>query len=208
MAGPSSRRIVRLIDARDLDRRSVSADVYRDYPSTELEHLESLWGQARDRAEAGGLATGLVSVEHSHWDWRNKVHSVEAGHHMLVAVECEGEVQGIMAVLQAPQRSRISGKPLVYVDYLEAAPWNLRLLSATPRFMGVGTVLIAEAVRLSLDTGLEGRVGLHSLPQAEPFYKSRCGMTELGKDVNYFDLSYFEFTEQRAIDWLTAIGEI
>jgi len=36
--------------------------------------------------------------------------------------------------------------------------------------MGVGTILIAEAVRPSLEIGLTGRVGLHSLPQAEAFY--------------------------------------
>jgi hypothetical protein len=208
MGNLPSHRIVRLIDASDAARKLVSADIYRDYPSAELEHIEALWAGARDRAAAEGLASGLTSLEHSHWDWRNKVHSVEAGRHMLVVVECEGEAQGMMAVLQAPQRSRLSGKPLVYVDYLEAAPWNLKLLSVPPRYLGVGTVLIAEAVRLSLDTALEGRIGLHSLPQAEAFYKSRCGMTELGQDLNYFDLTYFEFTQQQAIEWLAAIGEL
>ena len=68
--------------------------------------------------------------------------------------------------------------------------------------MGVGTVLVAEAVHLSLDTGLEGRIGLHSLPQAEAFYRSRCRMTELGQDIEYFDLTYFEFAGQQAIEWL------
>ena len=126
---------------------------------------------------------------------------------MLVAVEFLGEVQGIMAVLQAPQRSRLSGQPLIYVDYLESAPWNLRILSAPPRFMGIGTVLVAEAVHLSIDTGFEGRIGLHSLPQAEVFYRSRCQMTELGQDVQHFDLTYFEFTSQQAIAWLAVVGD-
>lgn len=207
MGNPSSHRIVRLIDARDPDRRLVQADIYREYPSAELEEIESRWAEIRDRVAAQGRATGLASVEHSHWDWRNKIQSVKAGRHMLVAVEYEGEVQGIMAVLQSPQHSRLSGEPLVYVDYLESAPWNLRLPTVAPRFMGIGTVLVAEAVHLSLDSGFEGRVGLHSLPQAEAFYKSRCQMTELGQDGQYFDLTYFEFTGQQAIEWLTAIGD-
>ena len=169
MAISSLRRDVRLIDARDPDRSFVHAEIYRDYPSAILEEIESLWASAREQVVAEGRATGLASVEHSHWDWRNKVHSVEAGVHMLVAVEHKGDVQGIMAVLQTPRRSRISGEPLLYVDYLESAPWNLRLPLVQPRFMGVGTVLIAEAIHLSVDSQLQGRIGLHSLPQAEEF---------------------------------------
>ena len=94
----------------------------------------------------------------------------------------------------------------MYVDYLESAPWNLKGFSASPRFAGVGTRLIADAVRLSLETGFGGRIGLHSLPQAETFY-NRCAMTKVGTDPRYFDLIYFEFTSQQAIDWLTSIGE-
>src|SRR5437773_8751001 len=108
------------------------------------------------------MTAGLLPLEHSHWDWRNKADSV---------------------------------------DYLESAPWNLRCSSILPRLMGVGTVLIAEAVRLSLELGLEGRVGLHSLPQAEAFYKIRCGMTEFGADPGYFDLTYFEYNGQQATAW-------
>jgi hypothetical protein len=45
---------------------------------------------------------------------------------MLVAVECDGEVQGIMAVLRIPQPARLGDGQVVYVDYLESAPWNLK----------------------------------------------------------------------------------
>lgn len=206
MAFPSSHRIGWLIDAQDPDRKLVRVDVYRGYPPAELEDLESQWAKAREEVAAKGSSTGLASVEHSHWDWRNKVQSVEAGRHMLVAIEYQHEVQGVMAVLQAPKLSWISDEPLVYVDYLESAPWNLKLPMVSPRFVGIGTVLIAEAVQLSIDTGLEGRIGLHSLPQAEAFYKTRCRMTDLGKDHHYFDLTYFEFTSLNATEWLAAIG--
>jgi hypothetical protein len=78
--------------------------------------------------------------------------------------------------------------------------------AAPPRFIGVGTVLIAEAVRLSVEMGLGGRVGLHSLPQAEAFY-TRCGMTKVGPDPHYYDLTCFEYTGRQATDWLASIGE-
>jgi hypothetical protein len=207
MGSPSTRRTVQLVDGRTPDRPLISAEIYRDYPSPELDTIELRWAEARDQAAAEGVAMGLTPLEHSHWDWRNKADSVEAGLHVLVAVECEGEPQGIMAVLRTPRRSRHTGEVVVYVDYLESAPWNLKGASAPPRFMGIGTVLIAEAVRLSLEMGLEGQVGLHSLPQAESFYKNRCRMTEFGADPGYYDLTYFEYTGQQAKDWLVAIGE-
>lgn len=125
---------------------------------------------------------------------------------MLVAVELDGEVQGLMAILRLPRAARLGNKHVVYVDYLESAPWNLKGSPDPPRFLGVGTVLMAEAVRISTEEGFEGRVGLHSLPQAEAFY-NKCGMTRLGADPNYYDLVYFEYTGRNGTDWLTSIGE-
>ena len=78
--------------------------------------------------------------------------------------------------------------------------------AVTPRFFGVGAVLVAEAIYLSREEGCDGRVGLHSLPQAEGFY-ARCGMTRVGFDPDYYDLPYYEFTSQQATNWLVSIGE-
>jgi hypothetical protein len=112
-----------------------------------------------------------------------------------------------MAQLGTPRPSPCSEAIVLHVDYLESAPWNAAQALAVPRFLGVGTVLLAEAVRISGEMGLGGRVGLHALPQAEDFYRSQCRMTEFGKDVDCFDLTYFEFTSQQATDWLAATGE-
>ena len=117
-----------------------------------------------------------------------------------------GEVQGVMAVDRTLRPARFGNDRVVYVDYLEAAPWNLKGIADPPRFLGVGTVLLVEAVRLSVETGHGGRVGLHSLPQSEPFY-IRCRMSRVGPDPEYYDLTYFEYTEQQAADWLASIGE-
>jgi hypothetical protein len=206
MATPSSCRNVKLVRASDANRQFVTAQVYRDYPLTELDNIEARWETAREQAAAVGQVAGLAPLEHEHWDWRNKADSVEAGHHMLVAVECDGEAQGLMAVLRTPRSGRLDDGQLVYVDYLESAPWNLKSSVNPPLFVGVGTVLIAEAIRLSLEMGLHGRVGLHSLPQAEAFY-TRCRMTKVGPDLRYYDLTYFEYTGQLASDWLVSIGE-
>src|SRR5262249_32493332 len=77
-----------------------------------------------------------------------------------------GRAQGLMMVKIAGCACRLppdAGQPLVYVDYLEVTPWNLRALTQTPRFGGIGVRLIEAAVRLSIGEGSHGRVGLHSL---------------------------------------------
>lgn len=206
MSNPSSFRTVSLIDGRTPERSLIEAQVYRDYPYVELENIELQWADARERAATTGNSGGLAPMEHAHWDWRNKTGSVEAEFHMLVAVECAGFAQGLMAVWRSPRLSRLGDGSVVYVDYVESAPWNLKGLTTGARFLGVGTVLLAEAVRLSLEMGLSGAIGLHSLPQAEGFY-TRCGMSRVGPDPDYFDLAYFEFTGENAICWLKSIGE-
>jgi hypothetical protein len=87
------------------------------------------------------------------------------------------------------------GLPLVYVDYLESAPWNLR--SGSRQYLGVGQLLLREAVNRSIELGYRGRVGLHSLPQVEPFYERKCGLVGCGPDSEYYGLVYFEFTAER-----------
>jgi hypothetical protein len=61
-----------------------------------------------------------------------------------------------------------------------------------------GTLLIREAVLQSCREGFHGRVGLHALPQAEPFYE-HCGMTRFGPHSNKQNLSYFEFNREQAL---------
>jgi hypothetical protein len=206
MAGITSHRRVNLIDNRLAERPLIQASVYRDYYSSELEEIEASWATSREKAVERGATAGLAPLEHSHWDWRKKADSVEAGHHMLVALELDGEIQGLMAIVRRPRRARSGASYVVHVDYLESAPWNLRGSVDPPRFLGVGTVLMVEAVRISVEEGFDGRVGLHSLPQAEAFC-DKCGLTRFGEDPIYFDLVYYEFTGRNGVDWLSTLGE-
>ena len=91
---------------------------------------------------------------------------------------------------------------LIYVDYLETAPWNIKTLmhalGRSPEFGAVGTRLIAAAVRTSLDEGLKGRLALHSLLTSERFYVDVCGMTAVGRDAAKQNLRWCEFTAEQA----------
>lgn len=206
MAETTNHRRVNLIDNRVAAKPLIQASVYRGFFPHQLEETEASWAEAREQAAVRGHASGLAPLEHSHWDWRSKADSVEAGYHMLVAVEVDDEIQGLMAVLRHPRVGRLGQGYVVYVDYLESAPWNLKSFVEVPRYIGVGTVLMAEAVRISVEAGFEGRVGLHSLPQAEGFYE-KCKLTQLGTDPSYYDLVYYEYSGQHGIDWLTSIGD-
>lgn len=118
-----------------------------------------------------------------HWNWAQKTARVQG----LLAfrgfsVVAQGETQGLVQVdltkaCREPSQVR---KPLVYIDYLEVAPWNRPEFGAAPRLRGVGTALLTAAVALSEDEGFKGRLGLHSLPQADDFYR-KIGMTDLGR---------------------------
>ena len=92
-------------------------------------------------------------------------------------------------------------KPVLYVKYLEAAPWNLRqYVGSGARFGGVGTSLITAAIAVSHEEEFRGRIALHSLPQAEQFYARF--MQDLGIDQNVEGLRYFEMTEGQAAKFI------
>jgi len=135
-----------------------------------------------------------------HWNWAQKTAKVQG----LLAfrgfsVVARGETQGLAQIdlTKSGREPSQASKPLVYIDYLEVAPWNRPELGAAPRLRGVGTALITAAVALSEEEGFKGRIGLHSLPQADAFY-ARIGMTDLGQDPAYQNLRYFEMTAERA----------
>lgn len=173
----------------------ISADLYDSILPKHLDDHEQQWKPL----------IASQAPQHGHWDWRKKMaHFSPQLSYQSFAIECSGETQGLM-IVNTMKRGRIqsqANKHLVYVEYLEAAPWNR---GSTPILKGIGTVLMAAAIQLSIDEGNQGRIGLHSLPQADSFYKDRCGMTDLGPDVSYhptFPLRYFEMTEAQAARYL------
>ena len=137
-----------------------------------------------------------------HWDWRKKVAVLQG---MLAnpgfSIVCDDLTQGMMIVDTVKHQARVNGqrgKHLVYVGFVENAPWNRAELFDPPRYRGVGSILIRAAVALSEELEFHGRIGLHSLPQANGFYANTCGMTDLGADPEHDGLRYFEMTPEQA----------
>jgi hypothetical protein len=68
-------------------------------------------------------------------------------------------------------------------------------------------MLIATAISHSHDLGSKGRLGLHSLPQSEPWYRDFAGFSDLGYDT-LKEMQYFEVTEEQAAAFLAIPGGI
>ncbi len=138
--------------------------------------------------------------ESRHWNWRAKMRNVRRKKtRQSFAIVYRDVTQGLM-IVDTSRTSRMEpdrGKGLVYVDYVEVAPWNRPGWQPHRVFQSVGTVLVRTAIQVSLDNGLDGRIGLHSLPQADNFYRN-LGMTNLGPDADYQNLCYFEFDAKQA----------
>lgn len=161
---------------------------------------------AAAEAKANTEGVTFAHQEHGHWKWEAKVaYSERLLSCPTLAIECEGETQGLMLLktdghfaMLAPDKD----KPLVYITYLATAPWNLPSVVGKPRFSGAGSVLMAAAIHMSLEAEFNGRLGLHSLPQAERFYDCN-GFVALGADPKKENLKYYELGAEAAAAFLS-----
>ena len=183
---------------------TVPADLHEGLTPLSLIEAEAKWKPVRDNVIVAMKAHGKPAnrfPEHHNWDWAAKAGRLKFLTCRAFGVECDGEYQGLMMVDLSRAFARLppdSKKPLVYVDFLETAPWNSMLFTDKPKYGGVGSVLLRAAVQVSIDEGFRGRIGLHSLPQAVEFYAWRCGMIDCGPDPSYYNLPYLEMNQQIA----------
>lgn len=197
-----SRRPTRLFDRATA--QVVAADLLFEISRDELIDIHLEWQPERLDALKNLRDQEKPWPENWHWDWTKKADNLNFLAYRCFAVECEGRTQGLMMISTIGWRGRIvgqAGKPVLYIEYIESAPWNLAGLVENPRFSGVGIALMQAAIQVSADEGFVGRIALHSLPQSQPFY--RRYMSDLGIDSTHPEqLCYFEMTEQQAKDFV------
>ena len=170
-----------------------------------LASVEQQWCELRRRGAAQIRATGGQIPEHYHWNWLNKLSKLDLSGYEFFSIECDSKIQGIMALdaLHVCRLPANAGKRLVYVDFIENAPWNIRRMTPNaPIYRGVGSALIRAALDFSKSKRLGRRVGLHSLPQSEAFYEKVCNMKRLDSDANYQNLVWFEHDADSAAKFL------
>ena len=199
--------IVHLLDI--VTDNPVEAHLRDQVEDRNLKDWETRWRpviEATAKRLAGQNVPRSQWPQSTHWDWRQKIEDMKgllSG--AAFCIEYESVTQGLIALNTTKGRARIEqqkGQHLVYVEYLEAAPWNRGEHVAKPRFRGVGSILMRAAIALSQAEGFRGRLGLHALPQSHVFYADKCGMTDLGPDPKYQNLNYFEMTVEQAEGFL------
>jgi hypothetical protein len=193
----------------------VDGELHDDLTLDALFEAEELWAPERVRFLKDFVHSGCKPgelPESIHWSWSLKalrVPGLKVGGlspYRLFGIKADGHWQGLLIANAVGHVSRLppGGKDLVYVEFVETAPWNWECLQAgrPGLYRGVGLQLFDLAVRWSVDIELGGRVGLHSLSQAETFYRDRCKMSDLGIDPSYQSLRYFEYSELQAREFL------
>ena len=185
------------------------AELFDDVTPADFIESQSLWRPVLWAACRILHLKGKPLPLYKHWDWTQKAPALGRLDVTFFGLRCRGHLQGLMkADTGSLNRCRLDaqkGKELVYVDYVETAPWNIKdymeALGRQALFSRVGARLMQAAVTLSLENELKGRVGLHSLPDAEDFYRG-IGMTPTERDPNKENLLWFEFTPEAAEDFM------
>jgi hypothetical protein len=141
--------------------------------------------------------------EDQYWDWEQKQRIYLAGGMGIYegyAIECEHLTQGMMLIQSRGYRSQIEPtRRLVYVHSLATAPWNRIMNPDLNGFRAVGGALLRFARLRSEELNYGGLVGLHSLPNAEVFYR-KMGLIDGGADAAKENLTYFEWYRRKEID--------
>lgn len=189
------------------------AVVYQEIDESNLSHFEEQW-RPLIRERLASLTTleevQTANIQDWHWNWRKKVLKRKGQlSNESFAVEANGTTQGLLFV-KTTAFGRIAeqkGLDLVYLEYVATAPWNRHGFTQTPLYKGVGRILLATAISMSVDLGFRGRVALHSIPQSESWYRDECGMSDLGPDLDADTrgvLRYFEMTAVQAQSFISA----
>lgn len=196
------------------DDAVVKATLHDSMKPEDLLLVEEAWNPVRLGVHKKLLREKVDEVEWPeslHWDWSKKARQLQLLQATGFGIMCDGSWEGAMLTLTVTHNARLvkdKGMPLVYIDYIETAPWNwpVQSLGLTGRYKGIGTILFRAAVQQSLNEEFSGRVGLHALPQAIAFYQDVCGMTDLGHDPKKENLLYFELSREQARKFLDVGG--
>jgi hypothetical protein len=149
---------------RRQDKTLVDAVLHTELKAKVLVDTEKEWGPIRMAAARKLKRAGKIQdiPQHFHWDWGEKSQKLQHLAFQCLGIECDGKLQGLLMVKLVGQVARLApdeNKDVVYIDYLESAPWNLATMVDTPLYGGIGPLLMQAAVEVSLEEGFHGRIG-------------------------------------------------
>ncbi len=189
------------------DGAVVDGKLYEGLRPVDLTLVERQWTPWRQDITRRLIEQGVDQrawPQSLHWDWFAKLRYLQLLAVEVFAIDVEREWQAVVMIENTAHRCQLpsqSGKHLVYVDYVETAPWNWPIpqLGLSRRYKGLGNLLMRRVVRRSFELGFKGRVGLNALPQAADFYSSSFRMTRIEANGPN-ELDYFELSEANALE--------
>ena len=201
---------------RVVDGKRVEAAFQWNLLPQDLKRSEGQWQESRQtlRRSLTNLAEpGNARPESLDWDWSTIPTTVEQDNPaetMFCGLFVEDECEGLIAMTIGTNHgfSQLELKDenrhkLVFVEFLETAPWNWKgyANAPLPRYRGVGPQLLRLAIEWSVLKSFEGRVALESLVQAEEFYEETCRMNRIGTPDLLVDSSVSSYTR---FEWTPA----
>lgn len=187
----------------------VVVELHDDLRLDILLDIEDQWAAARSDLRAKLRAANVpreLWPQSLHWDWAQKSIRLAIGgdpdDYRIMAIKRQTAWEAAMVTLTKNHVARLApdaGKPLVYVDYLEIAPWNwcVKEIGQVRQFGVVGATMLRPAIEQSYTKGWDGRVGLHALTQAVPFYRSQK-FAFVANDPAKQNLPYYELSASAA----------
>lgn len=192
---------------RATDSAIVDAKLYEGLRAIDLTLVERAWTPWRQKLIRQLIEAGIRKADWPqslHWDWSAKLPELKLLAVEMFAIDFEDEWQAVVMIETSSHFGQLPnqfGKPLVYVEYIETAPWNWSIpqVGLAKKFRGLGTILLRRVIKRSFELGFKGRIGLSSLPQAEGFYSTELGMTRIPASRSS-GLDYFELSEAVALE--------
>lgn len=194
---------------RYADKEIVDAELVTGLRPGDLAEVDRHWLPTRQRIHRWLRDRSVPQSQwpqNGGWDWKRKSKALQLLAIRGFGIRVGDDWQAVAMINVAQYFSRLpnsSGKPLVYLDYLEVAPlnWPEKISGNLPMYGGCGSLLLRQAVLESNEEGYHGRVGLHSLDQSRSFYE-RHGMHLIEIDATKENLAYYEFTKEIAKQFL------
>lgn len=187
----------------------IAVELHDDLKIDRLLDIEQQWTPARDELREKLTKLGITRgdwPESLHWNWERKslrLAFADPDDFRVMAIRRQTNWEGAIVTRcknHVASRAPDAGQPLVYVDYLEAAPWNWTVDKIqTRKFKVVGSLLLRAAIEQSYAKGWAGRTGLHALPKAQAFYRGQ-GLQYVRNDANKQNLPYYELSAAESLE--------